>query len=77
LSGLKEYQDFMLELSGPEFKKEMEAAKRIKHEKVKRDWINQYKQDRSLDHIIFKDDEEIHGDIRFELLNDQLQTTGA
>ena len=47
----------------------------MKLEKVKREWINQYKQDRSLDHIIFKDDEEIHGDVRFELLNDQLQTT--
>ena len=30
----------MLELSGAEFKKEMEENKRKKIEKVKRDWIN-------------------------------------
>ena len=49
-----------------------------KKEKVKREWIRQAKHDRTLDHIIFKDDEEIHGDVRFELLADQQQqTTGA
>ena len=36
----------------------------------KKAWINQYKHDRSMDHIIFKDDEEIHGDVRFELLSE-------
>ena len=40
LGGLKEYQDFMLELSGAEFKKEMDMNKIKKIEKVKRDWIN-------------------------------------
>ena len=42
----------------------------MKEEQVKRNWINQAKHDRTLDHIIFGNDEEIHGDIRFEILSD-------
>jgi len=77
LNGLKDYQDFILQLSDKEFLKQRAKETQQKEEKVKRDWINQAKHDRTLDHIIFKDDEEIHGDIRFELLSDQQTATGA
>lgn len=77
LNGLKDYQDFIIQLSEPAFLKKREKEMQAKEEHCKRSWINQYKHDRSLDHIIFKDDEEIHGDIRFELLSEQQQTTGA
>ena len=47
-----------------------------KTETVKRNWVMKAKQNKEDDHIIFRNDEEIHGDIRFDLL-DELQTTNA
>lgn len=76
MNGLKDYQDFIIELSRPEFLRQRDQEMQAKSERVKREWINQAKHDRSIDHIIFKDDEEIHGDVRFELAADNLQTTG-
>ena len=59
------YQSFVLGLK-PQFQIERLAKMKQKKEKLKREWIEKYKKDRSMDHIIFQDDEEIHDQIKMQ-----------
>ena len=58
------YKDFLLSLIPDEFKKQRQDDIRIKRDKLRREWIKQVKKDKSQDHIIFQDDEEIHENIK-------------
>ena len=39
---------------------------KAKEDKLKAEWIAKYKKDRSQDHIIFQDDEEIHDQVKMQ-----------
>ena len=61
LGNLQENQQFLLNLSPPEFIEERNAAMNKKREDLKKRWIQDHKADPRLDYdIIFKHDEDIH-----------------
>lgn len=67
LNGLKSNQNFLLELSGEQFNQERKAKRERKYETLKKEWIMRHKADPDLDYdIVFKDDDDIHDNIKME-----------
>ena len=71
-------QNFVLSLK-PQFEKEKNEKMARKMAQLKASWIERYKKDRSQDHIIFQDDEEIHDQVKmkFAYLKEKEQNTVA
>ena len=71
-------QNFVLSLK-PQFEKEKNERMARKMAQLKAQWIERYKKDRSQDHIIFQDDEEIHDQVKmkFAYLREKEQATVA
>lgn len=82
LNELKENQTFLLKLTPEQFFAEREQRVKAKKEKAFKEWIKRYREDKSQDDIIFRDDiDEIHEGIRIDTLEglafDKSSTTGG
>lgn len=55
LTGLEAHKDFLIELSHPTWIFEQDKDKKLKRDRIKKDWIDFHKKDRRDDHIIFRD----------------------
>lgn len=55
LTGLEAHKDFLIELSHVNWINDQEKAKRVKRERIKKEWIDFHKKDRRDDHLIFRD----------------------
>ena len=67
LTSLTMYRDFLLSLSPKEFLEKRAEDHKQKKEMIKRRWIKEHMANPALDYyIIFKQDEDIHGDVKMQ-----------
>lgn len=68
LSGLQQYQQFILELTPDSFKQERESKIRARKDQAFAEWKQRFKRDFTQDDIIFGEDEEIHEGVKLDTL---------
>ena len=59
LNALEDHKKFLIALSHNSWISEQERSKKMKRDKIKKDWIDFHKKDKCHDHIIFREDDEL------------------
>lgn len=75
LSGLQQFQQFILELTPDDFKQERENKIRTKKDQAFSEWKQRFKKDFTQDDIIFGEDDEIHEGVKLDALENLLQSS--